>query len=151
MQVNTSYPSGTTLGLTAIPAVGFTLSNWNGCRSTPGNVCTVVVTAASSVSATFSSAPIALSTLTFNPSTVHYGRLAVGTLTLGAPVPSGGVTIGVKSSQPGIVTVPSIVYIRGGVSSFKFGARVIGARPATVTVTATDGSTSTAGTLKVIP
>jgi hypothetical protein len=36
-------------------------------------------------------------------------------------------------------------------SSFKFGARVIGPKPTPITITATDGITSIAGTLNVVP
>ena len=146
-----SYPSGTTLGLTAMPGTGSTLSNWSNCTSIQGNVCFVAVISASSVSAAFSPVQIAFSSLTLNPSTVRHRGISVGTLTLGTPAPSGGVTIGVKSSQPGSVSVPSIIYIPGGLSSFRFGARVIGLRPATVTITATDGNTSVSGQLRLVP
>lgn len=148
-----SYPNGTTLGLTAMPAVGSTLT-WNNCNTTQGNVCTVVFGATNSVavSAAFTPSPVAFDALTFNPSTAHFNHIAVGTLALAAPAPIGGVTIGVSSSPPGIVAVPSIIYIPGGVTTFRFGAKVIGLRPTTVTVTATDGITSTPpATLTVIP
>jgi hypothetical protein len=146
-----SYPTGTTLGLTALPAVGSSVNNWTGCFSTQGNVCKVGTGAATSVSAEFISSPITFNALTFHPSTAHYDHIAVATLTLTAPAPAGGVTIGVSSSPPGIVAVPSIVYIPGGVTTFNFGAKVISARPTTVIVTATDGITSTAATLTAIP
>ena len=145
------YPIGRTLALTALPAVGNTLSSWSGCTSTQGNVCKVVVSGPVSVSATFTPSPVTFSSLTFNPSTARHGNIAVGTLTLASPAPTGGVAIGVRSSQPTIVTVPSTLYIPGGLSSFKFGARVIGPKPTPITITATDGITSIAGTLNVVP
>jgi hypothetical protein len=146
-----SYPSGTALGLTAVPVVGSQLSNWSGCTSVNGNVCTVVITSSTAVAATFSSTTVAFSSLAFSPSTVRYRQVALGTLTLSAPAPAGGITIGLASSAPAIVTVPSIVFIPGGASSVKFGATAIAPRPGTVNITATDGNTSIAGDLAVLP
>ena len=146
-----SYPSGTALGLTAVPVVGSQLSNWSGCTSVNGSVCTVVVTTPIAVAATFSSTTVAFSSLTFSPSTVRYRQVAMGTLTLSAPAPTGGITIGLASSAPAIVTVPSVVFIPGGASSVKFGANAIAPRPGVVTITATDGNTSIAGNLAVVP
>ncbi|MGA9566142.1 MAG: protease pro-enzyme activation domain-containing protein [Candidatus Korobacteraceae bacterium] len=145
-----SYPIGTTLGLTAVPDVG-SQANWSGCTSVNGNVCAVVVNTPTSVSATFLRTTVTFSSLTFSPSTARHGQVAVGTLTLASPAPAGGVTIGLSSSAPMIVTVPSVVFIPGGLSSVKFAARVIGGRPTTATITATDGNTATTGILTVIP
>lgn len=145
-----NYPTGTTLSLTAVPAAGFTV-NWSGCDSVHGNVCTIAINVSVSVAATFASSSVTFSSLTFNPSAVRHGKIAVGTLTLGSATPSGGVILHLTSSQPTIVRVPSILYIPGGSSSFKFGARVIGTRPMPITITATDGITSIAGTLNVVP
>jgi uncharacterized repeat protein (TIGR03803 family) len=146
-----SYPNGTILSLTAMPAVGFTVNNWSGCTSFQGNICRIAINAPVSVSAAFTSAPVTFRSLTFNPSTARHGSIAVGSLTFSVRTPSSGITIGVRSSQPAIVNVPSTLYIPGGVSSFRFGASVIGARPITVTITATDGTSSVAGTLGVVP
>ena len=145
------YPTGTKLALRAMPAVGFTLSNWSGCASHNGNVCTVAVNSTTSVEATFSPVTVTFSSLAFNPSTIRSGNISVGTLALAAPVPSGGVTLRVTSSQPRIVAVPSTVYIPGGASTYRFAARAINSRPAVVTITATDGSTAVAGELNVSP
>lgn len=144
-----NYPVGTTLALTAIPGIGSTLSAWSGCTSTQGNVCTIVINGTSSVSAAFSPVQITFSSLTFSPSTTFQGRISVGTLTLAAPAPSGGVTVRLTSSQPSSVYVPSPVYIRGGSSVIRFGARVIRGKPTTVTIAATDGNTATLGILIV--
>ena len=145
------YPNGSMLALTAVPAVGFTLNNWNGCTSVQGNVCRIAINAPVSVSAAFAPSSVAFSSLTFTPSTARHGSTAVGTLTLGSAAPSGGVIIHVSSSQPMMVRVPSILYIPGGASSFRFAAQVIGSRPTAITITATDGTTSIAGTLNIAP
>lgn len=136
------YPTGTRLALTAIPAVGSTLDNWSGCTSHTGNVCTVVVNSTTSVPATFAPATVTFGSLAFSPSTIRPGILAVGTLTLTTPAPSGGVALRVTSNHPTLVTVPSIIYVPGGASTFKFAARAISPRPTAVTITVTDGSSS---------
>jgi hypothetical protein len=47
------FTSGTTVQLTAAPSTGSSFGSWTGCNSVVGNVCTVVVDAAKSVTATF--------------------------------------------------------------------------------------------------
>ncbi len=49
-----SYSSGTSVTLTASANSGSTFTSWTGCDSTSGNTCTVAMTAAKSVTATFS-------------------------------------------------------------------------------------------------
>ena len=146
-----SYPSGTSLLLTALPAVGATLSNWTGCTSTAGDTCRVTINAAKSVTAAFASSPVSFASLSLNPSTIHYGTIGKGTLTFASPAPSGGVTLRLTSSQPEILSVPSSIYISGGHSVVQFGARVLQTRRATVTVTATDGTSSISFVLNVVP
>jgi len=145
------YADGTALSLTAIPAVGTTLTTWTGCTSTRDNVCTAFVTGPTSISATFSPVQTTLGTLTFNPAAARRLGIVVGTLTLAAPAPTGGVTLRLTSSQPRIVSVPRTVFIRGGLSSIRFAANVRNMRPAVATITATDGTTSTSGTVNVAP
>ena len=48
-----SYTSGTVVTLTATPASGSTFAGWSGCGSTSGATCTVTMSAARSVTATF--------------------------------------------------------------------------------------------------
>src|SRR6267143_4190920 len=48
-----SYPSGTTVSLTASAASGSTFASWSGCDITSGTTCTVTMSAAKSVTATF--------------------------------------------------------------------------------------------------
>lgn len=50
-----SYPSGTVVTLTAIQASGSTFTNWTGCNSVTGTVCTVNMSSAKTVNALFSS------------------------------------------------------------------------------------------------
>lgn len=47
------YAGGTSVVLTAVPAMGATFAGWSGCTSSSGATCTVSVTAATTVTATF--------------------------------------------------------------------------------------------------
>jgi hypothetical protein len=48
-----NYSSGSSVVLTATPNAGYTFGSWSGCTSVSGNVCTVLMNSAKSVSATF--------------------------------------------------------------------------------------------------
>lgn len=48
-----SYGSGTTVTLTAAAGTGYVFSSWSGCSTSSGDVCTVTLTAATTVTATF--------------------------------------------------------------------------------------------------
>src|SRR3989441_12535962 len=48
-----SYNSGTTVTLTATPAGGSTFTGWSGCDTVSGTTCSVTMSAARAVSATF--------------------------------------------------------------------------------------------------
>ena len=50
-----SVASGTSVGLTASPAAGYRVGAWSGCQSVSGTLCTVQMTQARTVSATFAS------------------------------------------------------------------------------------------------
>src|SRR5207253_3202005 len=49
-----NYTSGTTVALTATPAAGSTFAGWAGCDTVSGTTCTVTMSAARSVTASFS-------------------------------------------------------------------------------------------------
>src|SRR5438046_10074475 len=48
-----TYDSGISVTLTASPASGSTFGSWSGCTTVSGTTCTVTMTAAKSVTATF--------------------------------------------------------------------------------------------------
>lgn len=48
-----TFPSGTQLTLTATPDSNFTFAGWSGCDSSSGNICTVTLTTAKSVTVAF--------------------------------------------------------------------------------------------------
>jgi len=146
-----SYLYGTTLAVTALPAVGYSVSGWSGCVSVQTNVCTATLNGPAPISVTFTAASPTITSVTFSPATVRAGKLAVGSLSFGSVTPSGGITIGLTSSQPSSVVVPSILYVPGGVTSFRFVARAISPRPTSVTISATDGTSTAHGVIDVLP
>ncbi len=68
-----AYASGTTVTLTAAPAAGSLFGGWTGCNSVSGSTCTVAMSAAKSVTATFN--------LQFFTLTVTKSGLGSGTVT----------------------------------------------------------------------
>jgi alpha-tubulin suppressor-like RCC1 family protein len=76
-----SYLDGTAVTLTAAPAAGSILTGWTGCDSTAGMSCTVAMTAARSVTATFARTyPLTVTksgvgggTITSNPDGINCG------------------------------------------------------------------------------
>lgn len=64
--------------------------------------------------------PPTISSLTLNPASVTGGVTSQGTITLGAPAPTAGISINLSSSNTGVATVPSTVNIAGGITSATF-------------------------------
>ncbi|MFA5026886.1 MAG: LamG-like jellyroll fold domain-containing protein, partial [Candidatus Methylomirabilota bacterium] len=71
----TTFPVGGPVVLTASPAIGSTFVGWSGCDSTDGNICTVSMTAARAVTATFDLVP---ATYTLTVATAGSGTGTVG-------------------------------------------------------------------------
>ena len=80
-----SYSTGTSVKLTATPASGSTFTSWTGCDSTSGNTCTISMTAARNVTATFTSIPPGPCTYSISP--------ASSAATFGATGGSGTITL----------------------------------------------------------
>ncbi len=145
-----SYLSGSDVTLSAVPASGYTFTGWSGCDNMNGSYCSVLMTSAKDVIATFTSANVMLSSLTFKPSYVKGGHLSAGTLTLNAAAPPGGVTVALSSDHPGVAHPPSFVFVPGGKSSVGFAVKTFPVKSnTTVTITATAGSSQVSGTLMV--
>lgn len=64
---------------------------------------------------------VQLDTLSPNPATVAGGQSSVGTVTLDAPAPTGGVVVALSSDNAAVATVPASVTVAAGVSSQTFG------------------------------
>lgn len=147
-----TYLLGTAVHLVALPNVGFTLAGMAGCDTLQGNHCSLTVNGVRTVAATFNAANVTLQSLAFKPSTVGPARTSVGTVSLSAPAPMGGVTVGLTSGMPSLASVPKSIYMAGGASTANFVARTYRPHSKTnVKVTATAGSSSTMGVLTVDP
>ncbi len=147
-----SYPygEGTEVTLSALPAPGYTFTGWTGCDNMNGSYCSVTMTGAKNVTATFTTANITLTSLTFKPSYVKGGQLSAGTLTLSAAAPPGGVTVALSSDHPGVAHPPSFVFVPGNASSVQFAVNTLPVKSnTTVTITATAGASQVSGTLTV--
>ncbi len=145
-----TYLGGSQVGLTALPAPGYTFSSWTGCDNVQGDICVVKMSSARNVTAAFDVAQITLTSLTFNPSYVKGGRLSAGTLTLSAPAPPGGLGVALSSDHPSVAHPPSLVLVPGGKSSIVFGVNTFPVKTnTTVTITATAGASQVSGTLTV--
>ncbi len=146
------YGRGTQVGLTAVPAPGYTFSSWTGCDNAQGDFCLMTMDSAKTVNATFIISNVGLTSLVLNPSTVKGGNISIATITLNAPAPEGGLGVAVTSDQPLVVHPPSYVIVPGGRSSFSFAVRTTPVRGTTVAnVTATANGSQVNATLTVTP
>jgi len=144
------YPTGTQVGLAAIPAPGYTFTGWTGCDNVNGSYCYVTMTQAKNVTATFIPANVTLTSLTFKPTYVRGGQLSSGTVTLSAPAPNGGVAVGLSSDHPGVAHPPSFVVVPGGKTSVSFAVNTFPVKMNTpVMIMANAGSSQVSGMLTV--
>jgi uncharacterized repeat protein (TIGR02543 family) len=144
------YPGGAHVTLSAVPAPGYTFNGWTGCDNANGSFCSVTMTDAKNVTATFASANVTLTSLTFKPSYVKGGQLSAGTLTLSGPAPPGGATVALTSDHPGVAHPPSFVFVPGGKAAVQFAVNTFPVRSNTaVTITAKAGASQVNGMLAV--
>jgi subtilase family serine protease len=144
-----TYNSGAHVTLTATPAPGWIFSSWSGCDSTQNNTCSVTMNNSRTVQVTFVEI---LQSLVFRPATVRATSIAIGTLTLAAPAPNGGLSVRLSSSNPRAASVPTSVVVVAGHSSIRVYARTYHVRPQTpVTITVSQGTASTSANLTVDP
>jgi Divergent InlB B-repeat domain len=115
-----SFASGAVVALTAAAAEGSTFAGWSGAGCTGTGGCSVTITAAQTVTATFTSgnSPVTIGLAPGSPSTVNTtpGSSAVFGLTLTAlPGTTGTVTLGCTSTSPNITCniVPSTITLTG--------------------------------------
>ena len=94
-----------------------------------------------------------LAAVALNPATVPGGSNSQGNVTLAAPAPGSGITVGLASSNTSLATVPASVAVPGGSTSASFTVGTSNAvtTPTSVTITATYGGRSQSATLTVGP
>jgi uncharacterized repeat protein (TIGR03803 family) len=145
-----TYDVGSVVTLSAMPMAGYTFTGWTGCDNVKGSFCSVTMTGAKNISATFTTANVTLTSLTFKPMYIRRGQLSAGTLTLNAPAPPGGVTVALSSDHPAVAHPPSFVFVPGGKSSIGFAVNTFPVKTSTTaSITATAGSSHVGGTLTV--
>lgn len=98
----------------------------------------------------FAPAPV-LRSVTLSPVSIFGGAAVTGTVTLGAPAPTGGIVITLKSSASSVV-VPASVTVPAGASSAKFTAatKPVGA-VSSVSVSGSDGFAIRPASLTLYP
>ncbi len=147
-----TYPGGAQVGLTANPASGYTFTSWTGCGQSNGNFCSVTMDNGKDVIATFDVSAVTLSSLTFKAPSVKGGNIAIATVSLSTPAPSGGLGVAITSDQPLIVHPPALIVVPGGSTAYSFAVRTSVVRMSVVaSVTATAGPSQVSTTLTVMP
>jgi len=97
--------------------------------------------------------PLAVASLSFSPASIAPGASTTGTVTLNFPAPSGGVLIGLMSSNTSVLPVPAAVEVQGGMTTATFtttGSSSVTAATK-VSVSASYGSSSQSATVTVAP
>jgi hypothetical protein len=93
-----------------------------------------------------------LTSLTLSPSSVTGGSSAIGTVTLGAPAPSGGTVVSLSSSNMGVAAVPGNVTIAAGATYANFTVTTQAvSTPTSVTISASFGGSIQTVSLTVTP
>jgi len=147
-----TYDGGTQVGLTEIPAPGYTFAGWSGCNNVQNGVCLVQMSSAKTVTATFTTSNVGLTSLVLNPSSVKGGNISLATITLNAPAPDGGLGIAITTDHPEAVHPPSLVMVPGGRTSFAFAVRTSVVRATTkANVTASADASQVSATITVTP
>lgn len=96
----------------------------------------------------------ALSSLTFNPSSIPNGETTTATVTLSAAAPSGGSVVELSDDNASVLNVPSSVAVPAGATTATFPAtakNLFVLSNTVVTVTATLGNSTAQGTATVTP
>ncbi len=145
-----SYLDGTPVTVSALPSSGYTFTGWTGCDNMNGSYCSVTMTSAKNVTASFTTVDVTLTSLTFKPNYIKGGRLSAGTLTLNVAAPPGGVTVALSSDAPGVAHPPSFVFVPAMQSSVQFAVKTFPVKSnTTVTITANAGASQVSGMLTV--
>jgi uncharacterized repeat protein (TIGR03803 family) len=96
------------------------------------------------------SAGVKLSSLTLSPTLVRGGVNSTGTVRLTAAAPTGGAVVTLRSSNPGVASVPASVTVPAGLSSATFTVRTARvSKTTTVTISAAYGGVTKTALLTV--
>jgi len=96
--------------------------------------------------------PPTVSALGVSPSSVQSGQGATGTVTLGAPAPTGGPVVALSSANPAVASVPASTTVTAGATSATFSVSTSTVSVTTVvSLTASLGGTSKSVAITVNP
>jgi len=145
-----TVPSSVTVPATATSA-NFPVTTISVSSTTAGNITATYNGVTGSATLTVNPpAPAALASLTLNPTTVRGGVGSVGTVTLTAMAPSGGLVVNLSSNNPK-ATVPSTVTILAGKTSANFNISTAATNKKTVvTITASAGAVVKTASLTIV-
>jgi len=128
----------------------FAVTTTGGLSQTIAHITATYGSASQSASLTIGT--LSLVSVSVSPIYITSGQPATGTVSISGPAPSGGVTVNLSSSTPGIVNVGGSVSIPANATSATFAVTtgVTGAQ-VTSTVTGTIGASSASSTVTVTP
>jgi len=146
-----SVPSSVTVAAGATSA-NFSLSTGSVTSATAGNIAASYNGVTKSTSFTVNPQPAAvLATLSLNPTTVRGGAASLGTVTLTAAAPSGGVVVNLSSSKPATATVPATITVLAGNMTAAFNVTTQGVKRKTaVTIAASHGGINKSASLTIV-
>ena len=148
--VAASVPNSVTVPAAATSA-NFSVTTNSVTASTFGNITASYNGVTKSANFTVNPQPAAeLSALSLNPTIVRGGNTSVGTVTLTAPAPTGGLVVSLSSSNAGKAAVPSTVTVPGGSTTATFNiATMTVSRKIVVTISAAHGGITKSASLAI--
>ena len=135
----------------AATSANFSVTTNSVTASTFGNITASYNGVTKSANFTVNPQPAAeLSALSLNPTIVRGGNTSVGTVTLTAPAPTGGLVVSLSSSNAGKAAVPSTVTVPGGSTTATFNiATTTVSRKIVVTISAAHGGITKSASLAI--
>jgi len=148
--VAASVPNSVTVPAAATSA-NFSVTTNSVTASTFGNITASYNGVTKSANFTVNPQPAAeLSALSLNPTIVRGGNTSVGTVTLTAPAPTGGLVVSLSSSNAGKAAVSSTVTVPGGSTTATFNiATTTVSRKIVVTISAAHGGITKSASLAI--
>jgi hypothetical protein len=156
VNLSSANPAATVPNSVTVPfgnsSANFTVSTSGVSSTTVGNITASYAGVSKSATLTVNPAPpAALSSITLNPSTVVGGATSLGTVTLTAPAPSGGLVVNLTSSKPAKATVPATVKVPAGATSATFNVTTVPTNKKTnAAISATYGRVKKSASLTIL-
>ena len=143
------YARDKQLEFTPIPRPGSTFAGWTGCDNVQGTCCLVKTHSPRTLTATFNTSQVMLTSLVLKPSTVKGGQLSAATLTLSTPAPDGGLGVSIASNTPA-AHPPSWIVVPAGKTTAGFAVRTFPVKSNTlVNISASTGTSQVSAMLTV--